>query len=50
MALRLSLGRPDMADRVNSAVRKALDAGARTADIGGKATTREMGDAVIAGL
>jgi 3-isopropylmalate dehydrogenase len=50
MALRLSLDRPDVADRVNAAVREALDAGVRTGDIGGKATTREMGDAVIKGL
>lgn len=50
MALRLSLDRPDMADRLNAAVQKALNSGARTGDIGGKATTREMGDAVIAAL
>jgi 3-isopropylmalate dehydrogenase len=50
MALRWSLGRPDLADRLNAAVRGALEAGARTRDIGGGLTTREMGDAVLAGL
>jgi 3-isopropylmalate dehydrogenase len=50
MALRLSLARPDLADKLYAAVKKALDAGARTGDIGGKHTTREMGDAVIAAL
>ena len=50
MALRWSLGRPDLADRLGAAVASALDAGARTRDIGGRLTTREMGDAVIARL
>jgi 3-isopropylmalate dehydrogenase len=50
MALRLSLGKPDVADKLNNAVKKALGAGARTRDLGGTATTREMGDAVIAAL
>lgn len=50
MALRLSLARPDLADKLYAAVKKALDGGARTGDIGGKHTTREMGDAVIAAL
>ncbi|MGE3302209.1 MAG: 3-isopropylmalate dehydrogenase [Hyphomonadaceae bacterium] len=50
MALRLSLGRADLADRLNGAVTKALEGGARTADIGGRLTTRQMGEAVIAAL
>jgi 3-isopropylmalate dehydrogenase len=50
MALRWSLGRPDLADRLNKAVQSALAAGARTRDIGGDLSTREMGDAVLAGL
>ena len=50
MALRHSLGAPETADRVEAAVEAALDAGARTADIGGKLTTREMGDAILAKL
>jgi 3-isopropylmalate dehydrogenase len=50
MALRWSLGRPDLADRLSKAVGAALDGGARTPDIGGALSTREMGDAVLAGL
>ncbi len=50
MALRWSLGRPDLADRLNAAVTAALDSGARTPDIGGTAKTREVTDAVLARL
>jgi 3-isopropylmalate dehydrogenase len=50
MALRWSLGRPDLADRLSAAVKAALDAGARTRDIGGSLSTREMGDAVLSRL
>lgn len=50
MALRWSLGRPDEADKLFNAVGKALEAGARTGDIGGSMSTTEMGDAVIAAL
>ena len=50
MALRYSLGAPEAADRVEAAVEAALDAGARTGDIGGKLSTREMGDAILAKL
>ena len=50
MALRWSLGRPDLADRLNAAVKAALDGGARTPDIGGTASTKEMTDAVLSGL
>ena len=50
MALRWSLDRPDLAERISGAVKAALDAGARTRDIGGRLSTREMGDAVLAGL
>jgi 3-isopropylmalate dehydrogenase len=50
MALRLSLARPDLADKIGGAVTKALNGGARTRDIGGSLSTREMGDAVIAAL
>jgi len=45
-----SFGRPDMARRIEAAVRAALDAGQRTADIGGTATSQGMTDAVIAEL
>ncbi len=47
MALRWSLGRPDAADRIWKAVDRALSAGARTADLGGSLTTRQMTDAIL---
>jgi 3-isopropylmalate dehydrogenase len=47
MVMRWSLGRADAADRIFKAVSAALDAGARTADIGGKLSTRQMGDAIL---
>jgi 3-isopropylmalate dehydrogenase len=50
MALRWSLGRPDLDERLNAAVKIALDKGVRTGDLGGRHTTHEMGDAVIAAL
>ena len=50
MALRWSLGRPDLADRLSGAVKAALDGGARTRDLGGSMSTTEMADAVLAGL
>ena len=50
MALRWSLGRADLADQLYAAVKAALDAGARTRDIGGTLSTTEMGDAVLARL
>jgi 3-isopropylmalate dehydrogenase len=50
MALRWSLERPDLADRLAAAVKAALDAGARTRDIGGDLSTKEMTDAVLSRL
>ena len=50
MALRWSLERADLADRVSAAVERALAGGARTADLGGALSTTEMGDAVLAAL
>jgi 3-isopropylmalate dehydrogenase len=50
MALRWSLDRTDLADRLFAAVKTALDKGARTRDLGGALTTRQMGDAVLAAL
>jgi 3-isopropylmalate dehydrogenase len=50
MALRWSFGRADDADRLFAAVKAALNSGVRTRDIGGSATTRAMGDAVLAKL
>ena len=50
MALRWSLNRADLADKLFAAVNRALEAGARTPDLGGKLTTVQMGDAVLAQL
>ena len=50
MALRWSLGRSDLADKLGAAVARTLDGGARTRDIGGTLTTSQMGDAVLAEL
>jgi 3-isopropylmalate dehydrogenase len=54
MMLRYSLGRAPQADRIETAVKKVLAQGLRTADIaagGGRMVgTKEMGDAVVAAL
>jgi 3-isopropylmalate dehydrogenase len=54
MMFRHTFGRADLADRIESAVRRVLAAGKRTGDIAlpGEATigTRAMGDAVVAAL
>lgn len=50
MALRHSLGEPEAAARVEGAVEAALTAGARTRDLGGTCSTREMGAAIVAAL
>jgi 3-isopropylmalate dehydrogenase len=50
MMLRYSLGIAPAADRVEAAVAAALAGGARSADLGGSHSTREMGDRVIAAL
>jgi 3-isopropylmalate dehydrogenase len=50
MALRWSLARPDLADRLTAAVVAALEAGARTVDLGGTLGTAQMADAVLAAL
>ncbi len=54
MMLRYSLGRADLADKVEAAVSGVLKQGLRTADIAGpgekKVGTAEMGDAVVAML
>jgi 3-isopropylmalate dehydrogenase len=50
MALRWSLGRAELADKLFAAVGRALDKGARTPDLGGALTTEAMGDAVLAEL
>jgi 3-isopropylmalate dehydrogenase len=50
MMLRYSLGAPEAADRIETAVAKALAGGARSPDLGGSMTTAEMGDAVLTAL
>jgi 3-isopropylmalate dehydrogenase len=50
MMLRHSLGRPELADRIEAAVAAAILGGARTADLGGSMSTDAMGDAIMAQL
>jgi 3-isopropylmalate dehydrogenase len=54
MMLRFTLAQPEAADRIESAVKRVLSAGVRTADIWSEGTTkvgtRAMGDAVVAAL
>lgn len=50
MMLRYSLGMAEAADRIEAAVAKALEGGARSFDLGGSMTTEQMGDAVLAAL
>ena len=50
MLLRLSLGLHDEADAVEGAVSAVVERGVFTADLGGAASTRETGDAVVGGL
>ncbi|MCB2014178.1 MAG: 3-isopropylmalate dehydrogenase [Sphingobium sp.] len=47
MMLRFSLDMPEAADRIEAAVAKALENGARGPDLGGSMSTSEMGDAVL---
>ncbi|MGE5144750.1 MAG: isocitrate/isopropylmalate family dehydrogenase, partial [Acidobacteriota bacterium] len=51
MMFRYTFARPDVADRIEGAVRRVLAAGRRTPDIAGAGEraigTREMGDAVV---
>lgn len=50
MMLRFSLDMPEAADRIEAAVAKALENGARGPDLGGSMSTSEMGNAVLAVL
>lgn len=50
MMLRYSLGQPEAADRIETAVADALADGARSPDLGGTLSTAAMGDAVLARL
>lgn len=46
MLLQYSLCLPAEAKAVEEAVRRTIDAGTRTKDIGGAASTKEVGDAI----
>jgi len=50
MMLRYSLNMAGDADRIEAAVAKALEGGARSPDLGGTMTTTQMADAVLAAL
>jgi len=50
MALRWSLGRSDLADAIFGAVTAALEQGVHTPDLGGTASTGDVGTAIIAQL
>jgi 3-isopropylmalate dehydrogenase len=50
MMLRYSLGMPDAADRIETAVAATLAKGARTLDLGGTMSTAAMSDAIVAEL
>ena len=47
MMFRYSLAMPDAADLIEKAVRDTIEAGVRTKDMGGNATTSGMGDHVV---
>lgn len=46
MLLKYSLQLPELAKKIDEAVKVVIDQGIRTADIGGSAKTVEVGDAV----
>ena len=50
MMLRYSLEHEKAADRIEAAIARALAGGARTSDLGGSYSTREMADAVLSFL
>ncbi|KAI1406681.1 3-isopropylmalate dehydrogenase [Hypoxylon fuscum] len=50
MMFRYSLGLPDLANAIEAAVRHVLDKGVRTKDMGGSASTKEIGADVVAHL
>ena len=50
MLLQYSLNRPEEAKAIETAVKNVIEAGVKTGDIGGKAKTSEVGDAVAAEL
>jgi len=50
MMLKYSLCMPQEAKAIDKAVENVIESGVRTADIGGKSKTKEVGDAVAAEL
>lgn len=50
MMLKYSLAEPQLAKAVDEAVKNVIDRDVRTKDIGGTATTTEVGDAIAAEL
>jgi 3-isopropylmalate dehydrogenase len=50
MMLKFTFGRPDLKDRIVNAVSIALKSGVLSADLGGRATSAEVTDAVMAAL
>ena len=50
LMFRFSFDMEAEAKQVEDAVRTVLDSGNRTPDLGGKAGTREVGDAIVAEL
>ena len=47
MMLKYSLQQPELAKKVDEAVKIVIDKNIRTADIGGSAKTSEVGDAIV---
>lgn len=50
MMFRYSLGLPNEAKAIEQAVKNAIDNGTRTKDLGGSASTTDMGAAVVVEL
>ncbi|KAK4998968.1 3-isopropylmalate dehydrogenase, partial [Cryomyces antarcticus] len=50
MLLKYSLLEPDLAKAVDEAVKITIEKGIRTADIGGKSNTSDVGDAIASEL
>lgn len=50
MMLKYSLQEPELAKKVDEAVKIVIEKGIKTGDIGGTAKTTEVGDAVVAEL
>lgn len=50
MMLRMSLNQPEAAAAIEAAVDSVINAGIRTGDLGGTASTGEFGDAVVAAI